>query len=243
MERRDLRLGVDPLSLEGEVERFAVIRCESVGRRFATATGEVVAVDGASFAVPPGVLMAIAGASGSGKSTLLSIIGCIDRPTSGQVYLRGQNVTGLSRRQRRHLRRTVVTSMLPQPSDNLLHHLDALGNLRWAAHLADDTALDPQARLEHFGIGDCATKRIIEMSGGEQQRLALVCALATRPALVAADEPTSSLDAANAQLVIAAIRAAADEGATIVVATHDPHLIEIADDVVWLSHGKVVAEP
>jgi putative ABC transport system ATP-binding protein len=216
----------------------AVITCEAVGRHFVTSAADVVALDGIDLSVRPGTFVAIAGSSGSGKSTLLSIIGCVDRPTHGRVLVQQVDVTGLSRRDRRRLRRSTVITMLPQPSDNLLRRFDAIGNLQWAARTAGSTCNDPAAVLTRFGIGDCATKRVYQMSGGEQQRLALACALIGHPTVVLADEPTASLDAVNAGLVIDAIRAAATGGATIIVASHDPALIDSADAVVRLAHGR-----
>jgi putative ABC transport system ATP-binding protein len=185
-------------------------------------------------------MVAIAGPSGSGKTTLLSIIGCLDRPSSGTVVINRSDVSNLSRGRRRTLRRETISILLPQPSDNLFHHRDGFANLRRAARAGtDDDRLEATALLEAFDIADCGAKRVKDMSGGEQQRLALACALARRPTLIAADEPTSSLDRVNARLVVAAFERAVGLGATVVVATHDHDLVDAATSVVRLSHGVV----
>lgn len=221
-----------------------VVRCRGIGRTFATATAEadVVALEDVDLDIVAGTLVAIAGPSGSGKSTLLAIVGCVDRASSGTVRVQGIDIQQLSRRQRRAIRRHVVATLLPQPSDNLFDHFDALGNVAWAARRAKAPVLDAAAQialLDELGIADCATKRIRQMSGGEQQRLALACALAGQPNVVLADEPTASLDTSSGQLVVAALRGAVDRGATVVVATHDHDVIAAADTVVWLAHGHV----
>ncbi|MCU1361855.1 MAG: transporter ATP-binding protein [Ilumatobacteraceae bacterium] len=218
------------------------MRCTEVGRRFRTQSGDVIALDHVSLDVDAGTMVAIAGPSGSGKTTLLSIIGCLDRPTSGTVMVNGAEVSTDSRRRRRAIRRNTIAILLPQPSDNLLHDLDGFGNLRRAAR--QDSGMqwtEATALLDQFDIADCGTKRVRDMSGGEQQRLALACALARKPTLISADEPTSSLDRANARLVIAAFDRAIGLGATVVVATHDTELVGAATSVLRLSHGEVVS--
>jgi putative ABC transport system ATP-binding protein len=218
-----------------------IVRCSDVGRRFRTQSGDVTALDHVSLDVAAGTMVAIAGPSGSGKTTLLSIIGCLDRPTSGTVLLNGADVGTRSRRWRRSIRRDTIAILLPQPSDNLMHGLDGLGNLRWAARTSGGIEPHEAATLlGQFDIADCGSKRVKDMSGGEQQRLALACALARRPTLIAADEPTSSLDRTNAAHVVGAFQRAVGLGATVVVATHDAALVDAATSVLRLSHGEVV---
>ena len=171
-----------------------------VTRRFGTALGTVVAVDDVDVTIAPQLLTVIAGPSGSGKSTLLGLLACIDRPDEGSVHLAATNVTTLSRSRRRRLRRERIGIVLPQPSDNLLDALDAMGNLLWSvrqrSRATGRPGPDPVELLESVGLADAQRKRIRELSGGEQQRLAIACALAGDPALVVADEPTASLDRA-----------------------------------------------
>lgn len=215
-----------------------VIDCREVGRRFRSARSETVALDAVTMTCLPASITVVAGASGSGKSTLLSLIAAVDRPDEGLVLVNGRDVGTLSRRHRRRFRATQVTMVLPQPSDNLFDHLDAAGNLRWAA---GDRPLDEVAALATVGLAEKASAAVRRLSGGEQQRLALACALAGGAPVVAADEPTSSLDRRSASAVIAALLHAAGSGRCVVVATHDPDVVEIADRVVWLDHGRRVA--
>ena len=213
-------------------------------RRFLTAAEPVVAIDDVSADVPTGQLTVIAGPSGSGKSTLLSLMSCLDRPDAGTVEIEGHPVHGLSARVRRAVRRYRVGVVLPLPSDNLLDRLDALGNLAWAARIRTLAPL-PAGRLEsalaEVGLHDSGGKRVRQLSGGEQQRLALACALIGDPALIVADEPTASLDRVNAATVVEAMRAAADRGVTLAVASHDAHVMEAADQVIRLEHGRRIA--
>jgi putative ABC transport system ATP-binding protein len=222
-----------------------VVRAVGVTRRFASLGGPVVAVDAVDVAVECGRLTAIAGPSGSGKSSLLGLLACIDRPDDGRILFGTVDVAARSRRQRRRLRRDRIGIVLPQPSDNLLDRLDAAGNLEWAAGLrARRPSLSADERhtlLGAVGLDGLDARRVGQLSGGEQQRLALACAIAGDPLLVVADEPTASLDGVSSDRVVEVLRAAADRGVTLVVAGHDRRVVEAADDVVELDHGRRVA--
>jgi ABC-type lipoprotein export system ATPase subunit len=215
-----------------------VATCDQVTRRFETATGEVLAIDRVDLEVRSRSLVALAGPSGSGKSTLLAMIGCLDRPTSGSVRVADQELSLLNRRQRRRMRRFTVVTLLPQPADNVLLERTGVANIELAVRQrradAQATALLEELDISHFAGRACAT-----LSGGEQQRIAIACALAGAPALVLADEPTGALDTSNAANVIAVLRAASAR-TTVVVATHDPALIEAADVVIRLELGRRV---
>jgi putative ABC transport system ATP-binding protein len=219
----------------------ALASCDGVSRRFVVRGASVEALDDVSLEVTAGTLVAVAGPSGSGKSTLLSILGCLDRPTLGSVRVREQELTLLGRRDRRRLRRNVIATLLPQPSDNLLAGRTGVDNLhRAAAHRMASTA-DVDSVIAEVGIGDFVDRIAGRMSGGEQQRLALACALAGHTPLVLADEPTGALDDASAAQVVDAMRRATERGATIVAATHDPAVIDAATFVVHLEHGRRVS--
>ena len=220
-----------------------VIEITGVARRFASAAGPVVALDGVDLIVTTGSFTVVAGPSGSGKSTLLGLAACIDRPDDGEVVVAGQDVLALGRRARRELRRRRLGLVLPVPADNLLDSLDAVGNVVWAARERSGERLAPeraQSLLDVVALSAAAQKRVVELSGGEQQRLAVACALVGDPAVVLADEPTASLDHDSAALVIGTLRAAADRGATMLVASHDHHVLEQADVIVHLDHGRRV---
>ena len=223
------------------------VRGDRLTRRFSTPAGTVLAVDDVDVEITTASFTAVAGPSGSGKSVLLSLICCTDRPSLGTVRVGDVPVTQLGRRARRRVRREQLGIVLPQPSDNLLLHMTAIENARWAMrvrrgrHAHEEVDERAHDLMDAVGIGELGHKQIRQLSGGEQQRLALVCALMGDPAVLVADEPTASLDAASAVAVVAALRALADRGVTMVVATHDHHVIDVVDDIVRLDHGRRVA--
>ena len=223
------------------------VRGDRLTRRFSTPAGTVLAVDEVDVEIGAASLTVVAGPSGSGKSVLLSMISCTDRPSLGTVRVGDVAVTQLGRRARRQFRREQLGIVLPQPSDNLLLHVSAIENTRWAMRVRRGRrgldAVDQRARelMDAVGIGDLGAKQIRQLSGGEQQRLALVCALMGEPAVLVADEPTASLDAASSVAVVEALRVLADRGVTMIVATHDHHVIDVADAVIRLDHGTRVA--
>jgi putative ABC transport system ATP-binding protein len=230
------------VSLSPDLDGFVV--AERVGRRFRSPDGEVVhALEDVSAVADRARLTVIAGPSGSGKSTLLALMAALDRPDSGEVYVGGTVLSQLSTRARRQWRRRRVGVVLPQPSDNLTARLDAVGNLRWAAGLRGTelsaSALD--AGLDEVGLSGAATSALHELSTGQQMRLAFACAVAGRPDLVVADEPTASLDAATSASLTELLARLVVDGVTLVVATHDPGLVAAADDVIRLEHGRRVS--
>ena len=131
---------------------------------------------------------------------------------------------------------------MPQPSENLLDQLDAIANLRWAArrrHVADQSD-DLDELLDSVGLAATRARRVRELSGGEQQRLAVACALVGHPELIILDEPTASLDRASASTLVEVLSGVAARGSTMVIATHDPLVAEAADVVAELDHGRRV---
>ena len=203
---------------------------------------EVVALAGISKSFRAGAITTIAGPSGSGKSTLLRILACVTRPHGGRVQLEDVEVGGLSGQRRRRIRRYRLAYMFQRPADNLLEYLTAAEQVRLAADIRG-TQLDRDEIsrvLDTLRIGHRMDHRPEQMSGGEQQRLALACAVVGGPAIVLADEPTAELDTGSANHVLDAMRALRDQGVTFAVTSHDPMVIETTDHLLRLDRGEAV---
>jgi putative ABC transport system ATP-binding protein len=205
--------------------------------------GEVHAVRGVSFTADRGELVAIRGRSGAGKTTLLNVIGGLDRPTAGQVWVDGQEVTAASERELLALRRHTIGFVFQ--SFGLLPILSAAENVGVPMRLAKLPAGQREQRvtmlLELVGLGGHALQRPYELSGGQQQRVAIARALANDPKLLIADEPTGQLDSETGRSIMDLLRALVrSRGVTALVATHDPALLDLADRVLRLRDGQLV---
>ncbi|OZM73110.1 ABC transporter ATP-binding protein [Amycolatopsis antarctica] len=207
---------------------------------YTTPAGTVTGVDGIELTVPAHGVTVLAGPSGSGKSTLLRVLGLFERPTRGAVSFRGTDTGTLGHRARRALRRDHLGLVFQNPPENLIDHLGVGKNLLAAAQSTGNQA-DPEAILDRLGLGGTADWRVTALSGGQQQRLAFGCALARGSAVILADEPTSQLDEASADLVLDTLRLLAGEGHAIVVASHDDRLIRLGDRVAWMHDGRLTA--
>ena len=217
--------------------------CEDVRQVYPTEDGEVEALAGVSKEFAPGAITTIAGPSGSGKSTLLRILACITRPERGRVRVEDLDVVRLSGRRRRRLRRYRLAYLFQNPADNLIEYLTAAQQVRVSAevrgaHVDNAEVLE---LLDKLGIAHRADHKPDELSGGEQQRLAVACGVVGDPALVVADEPTAELDTAAAERVLVAMEELAESGVGFVISSHDPRVMAIADGFVRLDHGRVVA--
>ena len=234
----------DPIVIELGDDRLAADVHGAV-RRFAVDAEVVTALDRVDIQVPVGRMTVVSGPSGSGKSTLLALLSCTQRPDEGGVRIGDTDVLALGRRARRELRRDRLGIVLPQPSENLLDQLDAAANVRWAAQQRRiprrmNAPTDPAHLLAAVGLASASSRHVRELSGGEQQRLAVACALAGGPELVILDEPTASLDRANATILVEVLADVASHGATMVIATHDPLVMEAGDVMFELDHGRRV---
>ena len=220
----------------------AMVAAEDVRRTFGRGHTAVHALRGVSFTVGRGQLVALRGRSGSGKTTLLNIIGGLDDPTAGRVWVDGREVNRMTERQRLALRRDRIAFIFQ--SFGLVPMLSAAENVGITLRIA---GLRPGERRERVaamlaltGIASHAAHRPDELSGGQQQRVAIARALAGRPGLLIADEPTSQLDLETGreimELLLSVVRS---EGVTALVATHDEALIDLADKVVALADGTV----
>jgi ABC-type lipoprotein export system ATPase subunit len=211
-----------------------VVTCNTVTRWYRSATGPVHALTGVEGRFTPGRLHVVAGPSGSGKSTLLRILALLERPDEGRVEIGADDMNRLSGRARRRWRARRLTHLFQRPTDNLVDHLDAVGNLVLPAALRGVDVPDPMAVLDRFGLLAHARAHPSQLSGGEQQRLAVAAAFTARPAVLTADEPTAELDRASAMPVLEGLRALAEAGTTVIVSSHDPVVVDEADTVLTL---------
>jgi len=219
-----------------------VIRLEDVTRVYKIGEVETYALRGLTLTVEEGEFTALVGPSGSGKTTALQVMGCLDKPTTGRVLLKGEDVSKLSGSKRADLRRGSIGFVFQFFA--LLPGLNAYENIELPLLLARKNGKQRKERvtelLEAVGLSDRAKHRPDQMSGGEQQRVAVARALATNPILILADEPTANLDTDNGRQVMEImLRLNEETGTTFVCATHDPRVVAFARRVVELRDGKV----
>ena len=223
-----------------------VLRAEELTKRFGTPRTQVVAVDGVSFGADQSEILLIMGPSGSGKTTLLTMLGGLLRPTSGRVVLDGIDIASMSRSGLPRVRREHVGFVFQ--SFNLLESLTALENVEVALNVAGVGGREARTRarelLVEAGLESRLDFRARDLSGGEKQRVSIARALANRPHLLLADEPTANLDSRNGHEVMLLLRdLAKQEGRTVVVVSHDARLIDIADRVLWMEDGRLAERP
>ena len=203
--------------------------------------GTIRALDDFSLTVAPGEWVSIMGPSGSGKSTLVNLIGCLDRPSSGEIWLDDQNVANISAADLNHVRSEKIGFVFQQ--FHLIPYLTAVENVMLAQYFHSMTdekeALDA---LERVGLKDRCHHVPSQLSGGEQQRVCIARALINDPKIILADEPTGNLDAQNEEIVLRLLREFHQQGRTIVMVTHDPVVARLADRRIELHHGKIAAQ-
>jgi putative ABC transport system ATP-binding protein len=220
-----------------------VTKVENVTRTFKVGNVETQALRGVNLSIENGEFTALVGPSGSGKTTLLQLIGCLDRPTSGRVLINGKDVSTLNRNQRADMRRGTIGFIFQFFA--LIPTLTAYENVELPLLLVGQSPSERKGRvmelLTAVGLGDRAHHRPDQLSGGEQQRVAVARALATNPTLILADEPTANLDTPNGKQVMETMaRLNQETGVTFVFATHDPRVIQYARRVVTLRDGVIV---
>ena len=223
------------------------IVCDNLVKIYKVADLEVVALQGLDLAVEQGEFIAVVGASGSGKSTLQNILGGMDVPTAGKAEVAGYDLTSLTPKERTTYRRSIVGFVWQQTSRNLLPYLTVEENVEMPLVLEGMRGADRRSYaadlLELVGMAHRSGHRPDQLSGGEQQRAAIAIALANRPRVLFADEPTGELDTETAAEIFATLRAANRElGVTVVVLTHDPLVSEQVDRTIAIRDGRTSTE-
>ncbi len=219
-----------------------MVDVRSVGRTYGSGHTEVVALRDVSLSVGAGELVALIGRSGSGKTTLLNIIGGLDRPSAGEVFVDGTDVATLGEAELERVRRDTVSFIFQ--GFGLVPELTAAENVGLPLRLRRIPVADREKRaallLELVGLAGHGDHRPAEMSGGQMQRVAIARALAGSPRLLIADEPTGQLDTETGLAVMALIRGVVEaEGMTAIVSTHDPVMIALADRAVRIDDGRL----
>ena len=221
------------------------VLCDNLVRIYSTTDAEVVALQGLDLRIRTGEMVAIVGASGSGKSTLLNILGGLDTPTAGRAIVDGVDLARLSDATRTRYRRRTVGMIWQQTARNLLPHLDVATNVELPMVLDGRRDRRRRARelLDLVGLGDRGHSRPADLSGGEQQRVAIAVALANAPAVLLADEPTGELDSVTSGEVFDLLRRVNREvGTTILAVTHDPLVSEHVTRTVAIRDGRTSTE-
>ena len=223
----------------------AIVECENLVKIYKTKEIEVLALQGLELRIDEGELMAIIGNSGSGKSTFLNMIGGLDRPSAGKLFVDGLDLFKLSDRELVDYKRRTVGFVWQNNARNLVPYLTAWQNVQMPM-LFDKGAKKKQRALELLelmGMGHKKNSRLTQLSGGEQQRVAVAIALANNPKLLLADEPTGSVDAKTGAFILDALREINREmGVTIVIVTHDQTLAKKVNRVVAIRDGKIASE-
>lgn len=222
-----------------------VVRVENLNKEYHLGQQQVRALNNINLTVRAGEFLAIAGTSGSGKSTLLNIIGCIDTPSSGRLWIDDKDVSGRSPDDLADLRARTIGFIFQ--TFNLLPVLSAAENVEYPLrHFKELSKPERRERVLHYlevvGLGGFAHHRPNQLSGGQRQRVAIARALATRPRMVLADEPTANLDHKTGEGILALMKEINQTaGTTFIFSTHDPKVIAMAERVIEISDGEIVA--
>ncbi len=219
-----------------------VIDARNLRKTYHIGDQEIRALDGVDVLVQPGEMVAITGASGSGKSTLMQVLGCLDRPDSGEYFLDGENVAKLSGDRLAGIRNRKIGFVFQ--GFHLLPKLTALENVELPlmyAGIHDPRPMATEA-LVRVGLGERLNNESNKLSGGQRQRVAVARALVSRPSLLLADEPTGNLDSKTGAEILALFHNLNEEGRTIVIVTHDPDVAKFGRRRIHMLDGHVVPE-
>lgn len=221
----------------GKEAREALLELKDVSKIYES----VDALSDINLTVRKGDWLSIMGSSGSGKTTLINIIGCMDRPSVGQVILMGEDIAKKKEKELTEIRREKIGLIFQQ--FHLVSYLTALENIMVAQfyHSMPDREEALEA-LDKVGLKDRANHYPNQLSGGEKQRVCIARALINHPEIILADEPTGNLDEQNEKLVIEILKRLHEEGSTIIVVTHDPSVGDVAERKIVLNYGKIVQD-
>jgi putative ABC transport system ATP-binding protein len=224
-----------------------IILCDGLVKIYKIANLEVVALQGLDLLVRRGELLGVVGASGSGKSTLMNILGGLDRPSAGRVTVDGKDLLKMSDGELNAYRSTRVGFVWQQGARNLIPYLSALENVKLPITIAGQVSKETNKRaemlLDSVGLGERKHHRLVEMSGGEQQRVAIAVSLANHPALLLADEPTGEVDSNTAHQIFDIFKELNKQmGLTTIIVSHDQTIARHVDRVVAIRDGKTSTE-
>ena len=236
--------GKDDYEQDFKVPEGTVVYCENLVKLYKIGDIEVMALQGLDLSVQEGEMVAIIGNSGSGKSTLMNIIGGLDRPTAGRIYVNGINLLKLDDNQMLQYMRETVGFVWQNTARNMIPYLNALDNVKLVMQMAG--RLDSNRAnelLEIVGLGHRKKSKMHELSGGEQQRVAIAIGLANKPKILLADEPTGAVDTkTTAQIMSVFHRLNTEMGVTVIIVTHDRQLSHMVPRVVTISDGRIGTE-
>uniref|UniRef100_A9A781 ABC transporter related n=1 Tax=Methanococcus maripaludis (strain C6 / ATCC BAA-1332) TaxID=444158 RepID=A9A781_METM6 len=222
---------------------YKIISLEDVWKIYQMGEVEVQALKGVSLDINKGDFVAIVGSSGSGKSTMMNMIGCLDVPTKGSVYLKSKNISDMTESELSELRGKTIGFVFQQY--NLIPNMTALENVLLSLQIQEvnDSTADRAAKraLKQVGLEDRMNNKPSQLSGGQQQRVSIARALACEPEIILADEPTGALDSATGKEIIKLFMALWESGKTIIMITHDPNLAKYAKTIVELKDGNIIS--
>uniref|UniRef100_UPI003FED4E2D ABC transporter ATP-binding protein n=1 Tax=Coprococcus sp. TaxID=2049024 RepID=UPI003FED4E2D len=229
------------------VESDNIIDCDSLVKIYKTDEVEVMALQGLELTIKKGELMAVIGKSGSGKSTLLNMIGGLERPTAGKLYVDGKDLFAMTDKELVEYRKHTVGFVWQKNSRNLLPYMTALENVQVPMYFDKDNKADREKKaydlLCKVGLKEKVNSYPSQMSGGEQQRVAIAIALANDPKILLADEPTGAVDSKTSDMIQDLIRKLNEElGITVIIVTHDISLANKVSRVVMIADGKISTE-
>ncbi len=233
-----------PGSETPDLEGVALVSCQQLSKDYPMGGETVHALRDVSFDIHAGEMISIMGASGSGKSTLMNLLGVLDTPTTGELYIAGRNVADLSRDQLARIRNEKVGFVFQ--NFNLLARTSALENVKLPLMYSDMHGIDAHQRavecLQLVGLGDRMDHQPSQLSGGQQQRVAIARAIVNQPQLILADEPTGALDTRTGKEILQLFKELNQRGITIILVTHDPEVGAFTNRQIVFRDGEIILD-